>query len=67
MSGSQKDLRILDIRRHGQEIAALAAEIERLEALISEHHALGAMEAAMVGDVCPVCANFVGDQAAAKP
>ena len=31
------------------------AEIARLEQLVSEHHAAGALDGALIGDKCPVC------------
>lgn len=36
--------------------AQLADEVVRLRAALTEHHAAGAMDGALVGDQCPVCA-----------
>jgi len=33
----------------------LLAEVERLQRLLTEHHAVGALDGALVGDDCPIC------------
>jgi len=63
-----------DWKRQSDEFSALAREsvetlrgaveeVERLRALVSAHHAVGAMDGALIGDTCPVCAppDAVGD------
>jgi len=37
------------------DVRALLAEIERLQRLLAEHHAVGALDNALVGDDCPIC------------
>jgi len=39
-------------------IAALHATIAQLEQLVGEHHAVGALDDARIGDDCPVCKRW---------
>jgi hypothetical protein len=41
---------------------ALADLIVGYQALISEHHAGGALDGVLIGDPCPVCARAAGER-----
>jgi len=43
------------IRKLLAEREHLQGEVERLAVLVSEHHAVGVLEGARVGELCPVC------------
>jgi len=43
------------IRKLIDERAHLQDEVERLAVLVSKHHAVGVLEGARTGDLCPVC------------
>jgi uncharacterized protein YicC (UPF0701 family) len=45
-----------------QEIDRLKHEVERLRAHLSEHHAVGALDGALVGGVCWICARAVAEE-----
>jgi len=54
-------------RLAAKEVKRLEARVQQLEALISEHHAVGVMDNALVGDKCPVCASAALDDPAYWP
>lgn len=41
---------------------ALADLVDGYQALIVEHHAAGALDGVLIGDVCPVCARTTGER-----
>jgi hypothetical protein len=46
------------VKRLHDELQMLAAEIVLYRRLVSAHHAVGVMDDALIGDPCPVCAEF---------
>lgn len=36
----------------------MAMRLELLRSLLTEHHAAGAMDGVLIGDPCPICAEF---------